>query len=100
MYDALEPKFVLGENVSQAAQFVESGNADAGVFALSLAVAPALRDKGRYAVVPIDAYPRLEQGAVVLSAAADADAARAFLDFVLGPDGRAVLDRSGFLPPP
>lgn len=100
VYDALEPKLVLGENVSQAAQFVESGNADAGVFALSLAVASALRDKGRYAVVPIDAYPRLEQGAVVLRSAADAGAARAFVDFVLGPDGRAVLDRSGFLPPP
>lgn len=100
VYDAVQPKLVLGENVSQAAQFVESGNADAGVIALSLAVAPALKEKGRYAVVPIESYPRLEQGAVVLNAAADADAARAFLDFVLGPGGREVLDRFGFLLPP
>jgi molybdate transport system substrate-binding protein len=99
VYDAVQPKLVLGENVSQAAQFVESGNADAGVFALSLAIAPALKDKGRYAVVPIGSYPLLEQGVVVINSAVDEDAARAFVDFVLGPEGRAILDRYGFLLP-
>lgn len=99
VYDAVEAKLVLGENVSQAAQFVESGNADVGVIALSLAMAPTLADKGRYAIVPIESYPRLEQGAVVLASAEDPEAARAFLDFVLGPEGRAVLDRYGFLLP-
>lgn len=99
VYAAVEPKLVLGENVSQAAQFVESGNADAGVIALSLALAPTLRERGRYALVPLDAYPRVEQGVVVLDAAADPVAARAFVDFVLGPDGRMVLDRFGFLLP-
>ncbi len=99
IYDAVEPKFVLGENISQAAQFVESGNADIGVIALSLAIAPSLKDKGRYSVVPIESYPRLEQGAVVLKAAVAPEAARAFLDFVLGPEGRTVLDRYGFLLP-
>jgi molybdate transport system substrate-binding protein len=97
--EAVEQRLVLGENVSQAAQFVESGGADAGVIALSLALAPTMRDRGRFAIVPIDSYPRLEQGAVVLSATADPAAAGAFLDFVLGPDGRAVLDRYGFLLP-
>jgi molybdate transport system substrate-binding protein len=100
IHDAIAPKLVLGENVSQAAQFVESGSADVGVIALSLALAPTLRDRGRSAIVPIDSYPPLEQGAVVLGSATDPDAAAAFLDFVLGPDGRAVLDRYGFLPPP
>lgn len=99
LYAEVEPKLVLGENVSQAAQFVESGNADAGIIALSLALAPPLVEEGRHAPVPIDAYPRLEQGVVVLDAAADPAAARAFVDFVLGPDGRAVLDRYGFLEP-
>ncbi|OGO55974.1 MAG: molybdate ABC transporter substrate-binding protein [Chloroflexi bacterium RBG_16_72_14] len=97
--EAVEPKLVLGENVSQAAQFVESGGADAGIIALSLALAPTMREAGRHAVVPIDTYPRLEQGAVVLRAAADPAAAGAFLDFVLGAEGRAVLDRYGFLLP-
>lgn len=96
---AVEPKLVLGENVSQAAQFVESGGADVGVIALSLALAPVMRDAGRYAVVPIESYPRLEQGAVVLEGALDPGAAAAFVEFVLGPDGRAVLDRYGFLLP-
>jgi molybdate transport system substrate-binding protein len=99
VYEAVEPKLVLGENVSQAAQFVESGNADAGVIALSLALAPTMAEAGRYALVPIDSYPPIEQGVVVLDAAGDPDAARAFVDFVLGPDGRAVLDRYGFLLP-
>jgi len=98
--DAVRPKLVLGENVAQAAQFVESGNADIGVIAYSLALAPDLEGKGRYAIVPLDTYPRLEQGATVLAGARDPDAARAFLDFVLGPDGRIVLDRYGFLLPP
>ena len=99
IYNAVESRFVLGENISQAAQFVESGNADIGVIALSLAVAPSLKDQGRYAVVPVESYPRLEQGAVVLKAAVDPEAARAFLDFVFGPEGRTVLDRYGFLLP-
>jgi len=100
VYQAVEPKLVLGENVAQAAQFVESGNADAGVIALSLAASPALRDRGRFEIVPIESYPRLEQGAVVLDSAGDRDAAQAFLDFVMGSEGRAVLDRYGFLLPP
>lgn len=99
VYAAVEPKLVLGENVSQAAQFVESGNADAGVIALSLALAPAMSGKGRYAIVPIDSYPRLDQAAVVLRDAQDVAAAQAFLAHALGPDGRAVLDRYGFLLP-
>jgi len=100
VYEAVQPRLVLGENVSQAAQFVASGNADAGVIALSLALAPPLVEEGRYAIVPIDSYPRLAQGAVVLDAAVDPDAAHAFVDFVLGSRGRAVLDSYGFMPPP
>lgn len=99
IYDAVKSKFALGESISQAAQFVESGNADIGLIALSLAVAPNLKDKGRYAVVPIESYPRLEQGAVVLKSAVDPEAAQAFVDFVLGPAGRTILDRYGFLLP-
>jgi molybdate transport system substrate-binding protein len=100
IYDSVNAKLVLGENVSQAAQFVESGNADAGIVALALAVAPTLSDLGRYATIPIDSYPRLEQGAVVLDSAIDRLSAQAFLDFVLGSGGRAILDRYGFLAPP
>ena len=99
LYHAVEPRLVLGENVAQAAQFVQSGAADAGIVALSLAVAPPLRDAGRYWLVPIDSYPTLEQGVLVLDRAVDAAAAAAFRDFVLGTAGRRILDRYGFLAP-
>jgi len=76
VYDQIAPKLVLGENISQAAQFVESGNAQAGLIALSHALSPALKDKGHYWTVPLDAYPTLNQAAVVLSKSKNADSAR------------------------
>ncbi len=96
VYDQVEPRLVLGENISQAAQFVESGNADIGVVALSLSLAPPMDTTGRSWPIPVDFYPAIEQGAVVLKAAQDPAAAARFLDFVLGSDGRTVLDRYGF----
>src|SRR5579862_3010454 len=69
VYDAIKNRLVLGENISQAAQFVESGNADAGILALSLAVSPALKDKGRFSSVPENLYAPIEQGVVLLRAA-------------------------------
>jgi molybdate transport system substrate-binding protein len=97
VYDAVKDKFVLGENISQTAQFVQTGGADIGVIALSLAVAPAMKDTGTYWEVPVEAYPRLEQGAVVLKAAKDPKTARAFLDYIKSPEGAAVVKRYGFL---
>lgn len=94
--DEVEPKLVLGENVAQAAEFVQSGNADAGVVALSLVRSDALRDVGTWAEVPLDAYPRLDQGGVVLASARDPEAARLVRDAMLGPDGTAILERYGF----
>jgi molybdate transport system substrate-binding protein len=98
VYDAVKQKLVLGESVSQALQFVQSGAADAGVVALSLAVSPTA-GHGRYAAVPLDLYPRMEQGGVVMRAAADRDAAMAFRAFMLGASARAVLKRFGFTMP-
>lgn len=95
--DVVAPKLVLGENIVQAAEFVQSGNADAGVVALSLVLSDPLRDVGRWAEVPTDMFPRLEQGGVVLSRATDAEAARAVRDVLLGDAGRAVLERYGFV---
>jgi molybdate transport system substrate-binding protein len=99
VYDQVKDRLVLGENVAQAAQFAETGSADAGVFALSLANAPSMRDKGRRWEVPLDAYPRLEQGAAILSWARDRDAADALCAYVQGPNGRQILRRYGFLLP-
>jgi molybdate transport system substrate-binding protein len=96
VYDALQPKLVFGENVAQALQFAQTGAADAGIVALSLALAPALKDTGRFAELPADSYPRMEQGGAILKAAADVDAARAFRAYVLGSEARAVLKQYGF----
>lgn len=97
--EVVRPKLVFGDSVAQATQFVASGAADVGIVALALARSPALAGKGRFAVVPAELYPRLEQAAVVLAGTDRPSEARAFLDFVLGPEGRAVLDAYGFLAP-
>lgn len=97
--DVVNPKLVFGDNVDQAAQFVESGNADAGLIPLSLAKAPTLAGRGRFAVVPQELYPPLEQGVVILTKTDRGTTARAFIEFVLGPEGRAILARYGYLAP-
>jgi molybdate transport system substrate-binding protein len=96
IYDQISSRLVLGENVSQAAQFVESGNAQAGLIALSHALAPAMKDKGRYWTVPLDAYPTLNQAAVVLSKSKQQDAARKFLDFLRSSEATSLLTSYGF----
>ncbi len=96
VYEKLAAKLVLGENVSQAAQFVESGNAQAGMIALSMALAPTMKDKGRYWEVPAAAYPPLEQGAVVLKNSRNRDAAQRFLDFLKSSEAADILKRNGF----
>ena len=95
IYEKVKPKLVYGENVSQAAQFVQSGNAQAGIVAMSLAVSPAMRDGKRWEI-PADMHPAIEQGAIVLKNAKDKDAARTFLEFVKSADGRATLAKYGF----
>ncbi|MCS7312159.1 MAG: molybdate ABC transporter substrate-binding protein [Acidobacteria bacterium] len=99
MYDAVVRKLVYGENISQAAQFVQSGAADIGILALSLALAPALRDTGRYWKIPPVAYPPIEQAGMILPWAQDPAAAQAFRDFVLSAEGQAILARYGFEKP-
>jgi len=97
--EQLKPKLVFGESVAQALQFAEAGAADAAIVARALVSAPALKDRGRWADVPPEAYPRIEQRGVVLAKAADPQAARAFRDFIVSGDGRAILEQYGFILP-
>jgi molybdate transport system substrate-binding protein len=99
LYDQVRSKLVLGENISQAAQFVQSGNAQAGLLALSLALGPALRASGTYVDVPASFYPSIEQAAVVLKASSRKDTARQFLAFLGRPEIGQILNDAGFLPP-
>jgi molybdate transport system substrate-binding protein len=96
VYDQVASRLVYGENIAQTAQFVQSGAADAGLLALSLAVAPQMRDAGRFWQVPLEAYPRMEQGGIILKSTKDLESARAFRDFILGEHGRQVLKQYGF----
>lgn len=89
-------KFVLGENVSQAAQFVESGNAQAGLIAESLALSPPMKRAGRFWEVPPDSYPEIQQAAGILASSKHKQAAQAFLDFVTSAEGAKILQRYGF----
>src|SRR5271170_6525422 len=79
LYEGVAERLVLGENVAQAAQFVESGNAQAGLVALAHAMAPAIQGKGRYWIVPAEAYPPLDQGVVLISRSPHREDATAFL---------------------
>ncbi len=99
VYDQVASRLVYGENIAQTAQFVQSGAADVGILALSLAVAPQMRDAGRFWQVPLDAYPRMEQGGIILKSTKNLETARAFRDFVLGDHGREVLKHYGFYLP-
>ncbi len=96
--DKLAGKLVYGESVSQAAQFVQSGNAQAGLIALSLARSPAMAASGKYWELPSDSYPELRQGAAIVSASKQKKAAQAFLNFVLSTEGAQVLRKYGLTP--
>lgn len=99
VWAAVEPRLVYGENIAQAAQFVESGAADAGIVALSLVLGPNLRDQGRWILVPEALHSPLEQGYVVLRRAGDDPLARRFAEHMSGPAARAALERYGFALP-
>lgn len=98
LWPGIEPHLVLGENISQAAQFAASGNAQAGIVALSLARAPGMAGRGRYAVLPASSHDPLIQKMVLLKNAGLT--ARAFYAFLQGPAARDIFAGYGFELPP
>jgi molybdate transport system substrate-binding protein len=88
---------VLGENVSQAAQFATAGGADGGIFAYSLALSPAVAKAGRYVLIPESTHKPLRQRMVLLKGAGPT--AEAFYAFVKGAEARRIFDRYGFVRP-
>jgi molybdate transport system substrate-binding protein len=81
IYEKAKDKFVLGENISQTASFIVSGSADVGIVALSLALSPNMKDKGRYAEIAADDYPPIEQACVILSSSKNKELAQQFLSY-------------------
>ncbi len=96
VYDKIQGKLVYGENASQAAQFVATGNTEAGIIALSLALAPAMKEQGRYVEVPASSYPLLQQACVVLKASTKKKTSLAFIEFLKKPEMVELLRSHGF----
>lgn len=98
IWDDIQDKLVLGENISQAAQFVQSGAADIGFIALSLVIADPMKDRGRWWLVPSEDHPAIVQGGVILSWAVDPTFTRTFTDFLMGAEGIQIMKKYGFNP--
>lgn len=99
VHDRVEHKLVLGEDISQTAQFVQSGNADAGIVALSLALAPAMVSKGRYVEIPAADYPPIIQASVILKSSHQKATAEQFENFLKEAKIVAVMEQYGFAVP-
>jgi molybdate transport system substrate-binding protein len=97
LWERLQPHIVLGENVSQAAQFAVTGNSQGGIIAYSLALAPSVRERGRFALIPEDWHEPLSQRMVLTHRATPA--AELFYDYVQSEPARQIMRRYGFVLP-
>ncbi len=97
IWSDLQRFLVLGENVSQAAQFALSGNAEGGIIAYSLALAPQVAPRGTYALIPEKWHDPLRQRMALLKNAGEV--ARAFYAYLHEPAAREIMDRYGFALP-
>lgn len=96
LWPQVQPKIVLGENVAQAAQFIESGHVDVGIVALSVVLGPERKAKGKYLGLSRSEYPSTDQGAVLTKRGAQNEDARAFLKFLGTDRARRILKQYGF----
>ncbi|MGE5324328.1 MAG: molybdate ABC transporter substrate-binding protein [Actinomycetota bacterium] len=99
IYDQVKPRLVLGENISQTAQFAESGDVGAAFLAMAIAVTPEMKQKGSFIVLPQESYPPLDQAAVILHSSQRKAQARRFLEFLRSPQARKILGDFGFEAP-
>lgn len=98
MYDTVSPHFVVGENIAQTAQFVESGNAQLGLISLTTANTEHFRQIGEYVLVPTSQYPEIRQCAVVMKNSDRKAEAHAFLDWLLTPAVQENWPKLGLAP--
>lgn len=97
LWDAIQPKLVLGENIAQATQFATSGATQGGMIPLSLALTPQVKVAGAFTLIDAARHKPLRQRAVLLKGASPT--ARAFFEFLQSPPARGVFKRYGFAPP-
>jgi len=99
VWDKVESRLVMGENIAQTAQYVQTGNADVGIIALSLALNKELATKGGYALIPGKLHQPLEQGFIITKRAAGNPLAKQFADTMGSPEARRIMVRWGFTLP-
>jgi molybdate transport system substrate-binding protein len=99
VWDQVESRLVMGENIAQTAQYVRTGNADIGIVALSLVLNRELADKGGYALIPDTLHQPLEQGYIITKRGAGKSLARDFAAYIDSPQARAIMVRYGFALP-
>lgn len=99
VWGTVEPKLIYGENIAATAQYVQTGNAQIGVIALSLVINPELAGKGGYALIPDKLHAPLEQGYVITKRAASNALAKRFANYMEGKTARALMTKYGFILP-
>jgi molybdate transport system substrate-binding protein len=98
LYESLKTRLVTAENISQTAQFVDSGNAEAGLISLTSALTPRLLASGNYFVIPQNLYPPIEQGTVIISKTAQRAEVHRLLDYLLSAPIQAEFAKAGLTP--
>lgn len=96
LWDTVQSRIVLGENIAQTATFVSTGSADAGIVALSLVVAGPQSKVGKWQEIPADKYAPLEQAVILTKKGTENPLAKTYLEFLKTPEARAIFDRYGF----
>jgi molybdate transport system substrate-binding protein len=98
LWNVLQPKIVMGQNIGQTNSLVASGAAEMGFVALSAVLSPRTQTRGSRWDVPQELFQPIRQDAVLLAHGADNPAAQAFLDFLQTPDARQVIEAFGYGP--
>jgi molybdate transport system substrate-binding protein len=96
VWESLQPRLVLGENLGQTIGFIESGNAELGFLALSQVMDPKIKGKGGRWDVPSNLHEPIKQDVVLLSKGKENQAAKALMEFMGGPQATAIIERYGY----
>jgi molybdate transport system substrate-binding protein len=99
VWEAMQPKLVMGENIAHTAQFIDSGAADAGIIALALVLSPNMQGKGAWTLIPAEWHEPLEQGFAITQRAANNPLAKSFANYMASAPARVVMRRYGFVLP-
>lgn len=99
IYEVVKDKLIFGENISQTAQFIQSGAADIGIIALSIALSPKMKSSGRFWLIPEESYNKIEQWAAIIRSSKNIGPAEDFFNYMKGKEGKKILSRYGFAIP-